>query len=503
MKTINLLYRAGETVTGYQHDFIKMLLEDDKIHKIVVVSRSNDIPCENDKVIEYKSSVCWKHTYRFMSEYKSAAPFSRSMLETIKKYEPMALSITRRDTNFDIYTVEEARDEYYTSLKFWYGVIIEHKISHICFSYVPHTTHEFSIYVMAKALQIPMLLFTITTIPHVFVYGNSLSKIGDGIRDTYLNAAKGDLGRTENIFIRKYLDRMLYNNQNYKFDLIDHKNIPIKKSADEYFRFVRLHTLGLKVIHQIKSILQRDKIEIKLGAKELEKTIKAYASMKRQYSLKYYNKIAITPEYIKPYVYYPMHMQPESTVTPGGGIYENQLFAIELLAAAAKANGIELLVKEHFVQPKRDKLFYDTLQEMDNVKLVKTGEPSDKLIKNCVAVASLTGSCILEGILKGKPVLVFGEIYYWKGLPGAYEINSVEQCAEILASVKENADSLIDYDGLERYFDAVGKNCVRDFSFFPQKEELEELTIEDAIKDKYDVLKEFLSQNSFEKSSLD
>lgn len=198
------------------------------------------------------------------------------------------------------------------------------------------------------------------------------------------------------------------------------------------------------------------------------------------------------PDYKIPYIFYALHMQPEATVTPGGGLFENQLFAIDLLASAGKSLGITILVKEHYVQSTRDKIFYDDLKKMKNVRLIKTGVSSEKLIMNAVAVASLTGSCLLEGALKKKPVFIFGENYYWKGLPGAFLIESYEQCQNILRDILDGKIKSPDNSVFEKYFSCVERNSIIDYSFFPKKSELKEIPVHKAIEIKTDIIMKYL-----------
>src|SRR4030043_207253 len=70
--------------------------------------------------------------------------------------------------------------------------------------------------------------------------------------------------------------------------------------------------------------------------------------------LKFYASQCVKPNYNKPYIYFPLHYQYEATTCPMGGIYSDQLLAIELLSRA----GIQVYVKEHPMMSKNRSLAY-------------------------------------------------------------------------------------------------------------------------------------------------
>lgn len=140
-----------------------------------------------------------------------------------------------------------------------------------------------------------------------------------------------------------------------------------------------------------------------------------------------------------PFIYYPLHMQPEASSNPLGGEYSDQLRAIRFLASRLPL-GWKLVVKEHPLQKMevRPVGFYSDLAVSDNVILVGTNVSSDFIQSKSKAVATLTGTAALEAWLKGKPSLVMGSILF-SSAPGIYKItdnDSLDNALELISDGK-------------------------------------------------------------------
>jgi hypothetical protein len=120
------------------------------------------------------------------------------------------------------------------------------------------------------------------------------------------------------------------------------------------------------------------------------------------------------------YVYFPLHVTPESTIlTMGMGLDEYECIRNLCLRLPI---GINLKVKEN---PKMMGLrpfnFYRKLLRIDNLKLVDPMESQQELISNSIAVFSIAGTSILEGLLFSKPTYCYGNTEY-TGLAGITKI---------------------------------------------------------------------------------
>lgn len=459
---LNLLFRSAESYGGLQEKIIRKLANSDLIDKIVVVSRSDDIPKDLSSVIEYKSEIGWKYKYQYTKEYRCSEPLSRKVLEAIQPFMSTAMAIAFRDTNYDIYTVFEARRLVYTSLRYWLYVIRKNKVNYMLFSYLPHTLHEYVIYALGRALSIPIKIFATTHMPYTFVWGESIESIGDTIKDSFeqdmLNNTDNS-GQIKKEQISSFLKK------------VREQTVPPKRTAaelksarafikEELDRYVTPRSI---VSHYYHSLFDKQESKSyqafyeKKYLKDLYRSIKVYVGQKR---IGYYDSRAVEPDYSKPFIYFGLQLTPEATTLPMAGVFDEQLLSVKILARAAKKCGVVVYVKDHYVQPRRDKNFYDELFKIDNVVCIKTDVPSLPLIEKSVAVSTQTGSCILEGFIKHKHSLVFGDCYFWKGMPGLHVINNVKQCEKVIRSVLSGNEKKITDDIVDRYCQAIDRNSV-------------------------------------------
>jgi len=131
------------------------------------------------------------------------------------------------------------------------------------------------------------------------------------------------------------------------------------------------------------------------------------------------------------YVYFPLHLQPEMTTDVLGGQYADQALALEKLRALIPSQ-IAIYVKENPKQTglMRSESFFKRIQNIPNLKFIAWDVPSFDLIKNSIAVATITGTAGWEALRMEKPVLVFGSVF-WNSLPGAFHISNKPEWKQI------------------------------------------------------------------------
>lgn len=157
------------------------------------------------------------------------------------------------------------------------------------------------------------------------------------------------------------------------------------------------------------------------------------------------------------FVYVGLHYQPELTSFPLGGLFNNQYLMILMLSAAIPDDW-KIVVKEHptiFRYVKRNvtlyrsKKYYSSLKEIPKVEFVDFNHDSFELIDQAGCVATLTGTLGFEGVLRGKPCLVFGEASY-VGCEGVNKVDSFESLHQVMRELNEknfhvDKDSVLAY----------------------------------------------------------
>lgn len=154
-----------------------------------------------------------------------------------------------------------------------------------------------------------------------------------------------------------------------------------------------------------------------------------------------YQGLASPPSLDVPYVYLPLHYQPEMSTMPTGGYFEDQRVLAGLLSACLPP-GWRLYVKEHPVQVapggkgqySRDFNFYRDLLALPGVSLVPLGQSSFELIDHSRAVATISGQAGWEAVNRGKPALTFGHCWY-RGCEGVFHLAGQAQVRAVLERI--------------------------------------------------------------------
>jgi len=160
----------------------------------------------------------------------------------------------------------------------------------------------------------------------------------------------------------------------------------------------------------------------------------------------FYADHAVIPDLTVPFVYLPLHFQPEASTVPLGGRYADQVLVAQMLHATLP-EGVLIYVKEHPHESgaqKRDLAFYEDFLAIPRVRFVPTTFDTFVLREHCQAIATVTGTAGFEGLFRGKPVFLFGHCFY-QYARGAHRIRTVDDCrraVEAIFSRKEYPTSL-------------------------------------------------------------
>ena len=148
------------------------------------------------------------------------------------------------------------------------------------------------------------------------------------------------------------------------------------------------------------------------------------------------------------FAYYPLHYETETATLLYAPLYVNQIELIKQTARALPV-GMYLYVKEH---PRmigyRKRNFYRDIKKIPNVRLIQPTYYGPTLVKEAKIIVTITSTAGWEGVMLGKPVITFGDIYYNK-LPNVSRCRSFEDLALLiknkLANTGHDEKSLIHY----------------------------------------------------------
>jgi capsular polysaccharide biosynthesis protein len=114
----------------------------------------------------------------------------------------------------------------------------------------------------------------------------------------------------------------------------------------------------------------------------------------------------------RPFVYYPLHVNPEASTMVLAPMHDNQLHIIESIAKSIPLTW-NVLVKEH--RPMiglRPDGFYERLQKLPGVYLLSPYENNFDLIQRSQVVCTITGTAAWESLMLHIPVIIMGQSQY-------------------------------------------------------------------------------------------
>ncbi len=163
------------------------------------------------------------------------------------------------------------------------------------------------------------------------------------------------------------------------------------------------------------------------------------------------------------YIYFPLALQPELTTSALGGLYNDQVLAIERLANHLPPEW-KIIVKENPKQTEvqRSGLFFKRLTATGAL-LADHTFPTSELILNSKGIALITGTAGWEGLRAGKPVLTFGQAWY-QLLPGVTQYSDSFE-------FKTWANQKIDFDQLSDAYQklmSMSLEGITDFAYAGQ-----------------------------------
>jgi hypothetical protein len=143
------------------------------------------------------------------------------------------------------------------------------------------------------------------------------------------------------------------------------------------------------------------------------------------------------PDKADTYVYFPLHLVPESTTLVKSPLYPNEISVIEAVSKSLPM-GWKLYLKEHGAMVgERPIEFYKAIKRLTNVKFVRMDAYDDPKpwIQNSVGVITLSGSSAFEAAMMGKPSLIFGSVFF-ELIEGINKVNSFSELPEKIIKMK-------------------------------------------------------------------
>ena len=323
----------------------------------------------------------------------------------------------------------DQRHHHFTSLlMLYYNVVKKLNIDYAVFSQVPHVVSDYVIYVVCDSLNIPTIMFKEVTPVDGFVYSQKdIEEVPEKISRNNPNSTNiSDI-------LQGYMND-LTNRQNESGEMTEElsetnddrsKSISnlVKKgleNPEKVLPFIINKASPVNIRAKNRRLIKKDEIPkdtnhgIMWNLRQSMRVSHHRKSLKKSYE----NKSEI-PDFNTPYVYFPLHYQPELTTSPLGGLYAHQYLIADLLSYVVPDEW-RVYVKEHPVQFSerrvghrgRRESHYNEINKRENISLLDLESDQSRLVKQAQLVATVTGTAGWEAITKGTPAVVFGNSWY-------------------------------------------------------------------------------------------
>ncbi|MDD5075440.1 MAG: hypothetical protein PHO54_06285, partial [Candidatus Peribacteraceae bacterium] len=319
---------------------------------------------------------------------------------------------------------------YLQHLRFWDDYLTRNNINLFLSAFIPHEPPDVLIYCLCRARGIPTLFFHTTLVQDISFSASTWEDPAPRLRERYEELLRIFSGKTkpEDIPLEPLFEARYKSLIPHKAERPGVENVRRMSELDrikELFwtkplSFLRngLAYLSPNGIRKIQELLQRQRIIRERNA--------------------FYITHAITPSLDQPFVYFPLHFQPEASTTPLAGRFTEQILVAQMLNAYLP-DDVLLYVKEHPRESgwtKRSVQDYRDLLAMKKVRLISRDVDTFALREKCVAVATCSGSAGFEALFRGKPVLLFGSRFY-QYANGVFKIRTVEDCQKAIIAIFE------------------------------------------------------------------
>ena len=404
-------------------------------------------------------------------------PLSSKMIETLSFHIYILYEMLGRYNDIDLYCARN--EQVLKHLQYWNHVVDKYDIDLLISFGIPHNVFNYAIYALCEAKKIKTLVMSYALVPGYSYCHDSIYRKFDRLEKTYIELMKENEQYSLSDFMRSYIDKMEFApvtlpqvseielqyfeimRESEQYSISDLEQLlkdKKKKDSSEPQQALRFWQVIIS-----RSIPINDKMNI---ARDVARKKVAKASYDPN---RYYLQVSKEADFDERFIYVPLQVQPEATTSPFGSIFVNQILMVKILSYCVKDTNIKLYVKEHPSQKfykksmkYRRRSFYEDLLSLPNVTLIRKEINSYKLQEHCMAVATVTGTVIMESLFKGKPALVFGN-FINNLAPNAYQVSDVKSCEKALDDII-NERFFISKKQRDAFLKAVELECFRAYN---------------------------------------
>ena len=343
-------------------------------------------------------------------------------------FERNVISAFEGDSNYDYLCAIN----YY--LSYFYNLIVSKGITQVVFNNPPHQGMDLVIYYLASKIELDINILYQTILPNRFFHFKSVEDFGCYRKFVTFNPSEA------HSFERKFEKELFYMEGKESVKYLN--KITNKASL--------LFSKSKKIARKLTS--KEDLEKLLAHRKKKWNGATAFANESKFYRNNGESFESIDVNLEKKFVYFPLHYQPELTTSYLGGLYTDQLLAIENLARVLPDDWL-IYVKENPKQGHymRGKAFYERLGKIKTAVLVSKSVSTYELLKKSQVVATISGTVGWEALTGGKPIIVFGMAWY-RDFSGVYKFSHSLDLQDI-------SKQHVDYATLQNQVNDFSKSC--------------------------------------------
>jgi hypothetical protein len=139
----------------------------------------------------------------------------------------------------------------------------------------------------------------------------------------------------------------------------------------------------------------------------------------------------------KKFIYFPLHTEPEMSLHWMSPECFNQIDVIMSLSRDLPSDTYLVVKETIYAVGKRDKYFYEQIKNLKNTILLDVNSDSLKIIRDCSAVAIISGTAGVEAASQGKPVLIFAKYSFYDFLSHVFKVNTNENNYNLIKKITD------------------------------------------------------------------
>lgn len=418
-------------------------------------------------------------------DWNSIAPVDEELLDSLAHCEATVMRMLDRNDQWEPLTYDARKSLYLKHVRYWSDSLSRNQINLAIFSGIPHGNFDYVAYCLCKLKGIPTLVYSCPSLwfDTVFI-GQDIDNPAPELATRFKELCGTVPPELRlQIPLADWLERHYAKMTNTETDQTPfYMNDPVWKHVfgrEPKARWEQIQRIGMRLARAARSPVQtltrRLHADIWKRGHEYQARRRTQDAAHRE-AVEFYNRHAAPLDFMRRFIYVPLHLQPECTTSPMAGAFVEQQLMVQLLAAAAPPD-VLIYVKEHPMQDKygivsRSVAFYQELIDIPSVRLVPRNTSTYKLMQHCVAVSTATGAAGWEALFRRKPYLMFGHHVY-QYAPGVIPVHDLASCKRAL-DMALNGDFVPELTDLRLFLKAVEETAIHGFSL-EQRREISEL----------------------------